>query len=124
VKKYIKVKAKRIPLYRGYLVIILSNSQKRVRKIIPEFHEPYIYAHSYFSNYKNRQGFFMILDPLAKYRAIKSGVVAHEAVHLASMIAYRRGFEPDFNNDEPLAYLTEWIVDFAHQTIKKNGWVI
>ena len=123
-KKYIEVRAKEIPLYRGYLVIILSNSRKKIRKLIPEFDESYVYAHSYFSNYRNRQGFFMILDPFAKYRAIKYGVIAHEGVHLANMILSRRGLEPSFVNDEAVAYLAEWIVDLAHQTIKKNGWVI
>lgn len=39
------------------------------------------------------------------------GVIAHEAFHLTCHVFDERGIKPDLDNDEPQAYLLEWVVD-------------
>ena len=119
-KEYLYIKSHKIPLYRGYFVIILSNSVDKLRKYLPDFDNKEIYAHSWYEKYRSKQGFIMVLNFDNAYREITHGVIAHEAMHLTNMIASLRGIEPDFNNDEHLAYLTEWIVDTVYKFIPKN----
>lgn len=44
--------------------------------------------------------------------------LTHEAVHLVNKIYLDRGIGLDRENDENQAYLTAWIFDKLHQTIK------
>lgn len=39
------------------------------------------------------------------------GILAHEATHMAASILNRAGIDPFSNNEEPLCYLVQWIVD-------------
>lgn len=116
-KKYFFIQSKEIPLYRGKLVIILSNDKEKIKNICPIFDDDNIFAHAIFGNYKGTQGFFIILNHKNKYMQINPGVIAHEAHHICSYIADKRGIIIDTNNDEPMAYLIEWIVNEVHKYI-------
>lgn len=119
-KKYLYRKDKPIPLYRGALVIVLTNSKKKLKNHLNDFGKGGIYAHSILSSYKGRQGFFLILNMHNKYRKIKHGIITHEAIHIAHFIADLRGIKPDHNNDEPITYLSEWITDQVYKFIKSK----
>lgn len=107
-----------IPIYRGRLVVIISNTD--VSHIIPNFDKTDdTYAHSYLDNYKNREAVFCLLNFSNKNRKITHGVIAHEALHLANYMAIRRGIALDVDNDEPIAYLVEWITDRIYEVCKK-----
>lgn len=48
--------------------------------------------------------------------------LAHEAVHAASFILKRSGVRASLFNDEPIAYLTDWIVDWiARMDFKRRS---
>lgn len=119
-KPYAKVKAIPVPLYRGRFIIILSNSVEEVQKTIPEFKKEQFYGHSWHINYKNRDGFAMVLNFENKISKMTHGTIAHESVHIANFIADSRGLVSDFDNDEPITYLVQWIVDQTYLFIEKN----
>lgn len=119
-KEYLHMKSYEIPIYRGSLVVILTNSKARLQKHLPAFDRDVIYAHSWFDNFKGRQGFFVIFNFDSEYRKITHGAVTHESLHITHFIASRRGLMADFDNDESLAYLSEWISDKMYEFFKTH----
>lgn len=126
VKPYSKVKSVRVPLYGGRLVMIFSNSSEKIKKTIPSWDKETdeVYGHAWYINYKDRQGFAMILNFHSKRAKITHGTIAHEAMHLALYIAEERGIELDFKNPEPLTYIIGWIVDETYKYIKANNFEV
>ena len=61
-KDYLHAKHFEVPLYRGNLVVILTNSY-RVRDIVPNFEEEDIYAHALLDNYRNRVQILLMIMP-------------------------------------------------------------
>lgn len=45
--------------------------------------------------------------------------IAHEAVHCCNLIFMHKGIRLDRDNDEPQAYLTDWIVKEIYKTYLK-----
>ena len=119
-EEYLHIKAVNIPIYRGKLIIVLTNSNKKLQKYLPYFEDD-IYAHTYLDNYRSRDGYYCILNFNNDYRKMYHGVIAHEAVHVSSFLLENRGVKLDFNNDEPAAYLVEWITDQIYSFINKKG---
>ena len=118
-KKYTHISERKIPIYRGTLIIILSNdSQKVSDKINYSLDE--VYAHSFIVDWHGMEGFLCLLNLHSKQRKIYHGTIAHEASHLAHFILQERGVKEDFENDEPVAYLVEWITDEIYKEIKKK----
>jgi len=118
---YIKIKALEVPLYRGKFIIVLTNSTTELKKHLPEFERPLVYAHSWAENYKGHIGYYMILNFENKHRHITHGCITHEALHIANFIASDRGIQASFSNDEPITYLAEWITDETYKFIKANN---
>ncbi|MDO6737078.1 hypothetical protein [Wenyingzhuangia sp. 2_MG-2023] len=119
---YIHIKRRKVPLYGGYLAIVLTNDLHLLKtKVDPNFSRDYVYAHAIHLNYKSRETFCIVLNIDSDQKNISPGVVSHEALHITSFIADTRGFVADFNNDEPLAYLQGWVTDQVHKFIKEKG---
>ena len=119
-KDYLHYKSVQIPLYRARLIIVLTNSNDQIKKLIPEF-EGDIYAHTYMANFRGKDGYYCILNFHNNYREIYHGVIAHEACHISSFLLDNRGVKADFNNDEPVAYLIEWLTDEIYSYVNKIG---
>lgn len=98
-----------IPIYRGLFCVLITSDENEVKKYYPEF-EGELYAHSILTEVSDRQAFLCILNFDAS-RSVTHGCIAHEATHIAHMILEQRGVIADFINDEPVAYLVEWITD-------------
>jgi len=123
-KAYIHIKEQYIPIFRGKLVIILSNSVKRVKKHIPDFGHSELYAHAILQDWHGIEGYIIVLNFDNKERQIFPGAIAHEAVHCAHMLADCRDVVADFENDETIAYLVEWITDEAYKFVYEKGFNI
>lgn len=110
-----------IPLYRGKLVLILSNNTERVSKVLKTEFEPneQLYAHTILHDADGWQGFGIILNFWHEKVNVTHGTIAHEVSHVASMVLDDRGFIPDFKNDEARSYLTEWATDKVYETINQ-----
>ncbi len=120
-KKYLYKKTKKIPIYKGKLMIIITNSSKKLKKkLIPDFEYEDIYAHVRLINHKDWETFAIILNIEYPTDKITCGTIAHEAFHVVNMLAERRNFIADFNNDEPLAYILDWITDEIYAFIQKS----
>lgn len=112
-----KKKIIKIPLYRGLFIILISNSIDEINKLFPSFVDDDLYAHASMDYYRDEEAYIMVLN-FNDSRPITNAVIAHEAFHLANFLADRRGIMRD-NNDEPLAYLIEWMVEETHKFIDK-----
>jgi hypothetical protein len=110
-KKYFYLKEVEIPLYRGMLLIVLTDDINELQKHIPDFGGEDIYAHTLLVNWKEGEGFAIVLNFKNDYRKIYNGTITHEAIHATNFIMQERGFVADFSNDEPAAYLAEFVVD-------------
>lgn len=109
------LKAIEIPLYRGYLLIVISDDPEEVAEVLGIDRDAFkdgVFCHSVKEiGHKGKQAWAVVLNFKNKFNKISYGIVTHEATHTANAIAEARGFVADFNNDEPIAYLAEWIVD-------------
>lgn len=117
------IKAIKVPLYPGKLVIIITGSLKKAKKNISIFKDDYIYASSYFDVYKKDQGFYVLLN-FNYHKKIYHGTIAHEAVHIAHFIMTHSGLIDSFDNDEPKAYLVGWITNQIYKVIKQTKYKI
>ncbi len=123
-KEYLHIKYLEIPIYRAYLIIIITNSCEKLEKRIPDFNDDSLYAQSRYINFKGRQGFAAAFNFDSIGRKITHGCIAHESIHLANFIADYRGFKADFYNDEPIAYLVDWITDEIYKFIMKCNFIV
>ena len=120
-EKYFTNKKISIPIYRGNLHVILTNDIKRLKIEMPFFEGDEIHAHAISYPDTKWYGYSIILNINNINSDTINGKIAHEAVHVAHFIMNDRGIEADSRNDEPMAYLVQWIVDVVHKFIKQNS---
>lgn len=124
-KSYIHTKIQDIPLYRSKLMYILSNDIEKVRIRVPIIYDVVkdgiMYAHSLLLVGEGYERYCILLNYDCKHRKMYSGTVAHEALHICNMIADNRGIKHDTKNDEPMAYLLEYIVTDLNRFADKHG---
>lgn len=120
-KDYLYLKSLQVPIYRGKLIILISNSLEKINKYLPDFDVTEIYAHATLGDYLSEHGYFIILNFNNKNRKITDGVITHEAFHISNYLLLDRGVKADFINDEAQAYLMEWITDQIYKFINKKG---
>jgi hypothetical protein len=119
-EKHFYKKEVHIPLYRGTLLIFLTNDSSELQKHIPDFKDEEPYGHTLAVNYNGRAAYAVIFNFLYSYRKITHGTITHESIHAANFIASDRGIVADFNNDEPIAYLADWITDEIYKFIEES----
>jgi hypothetical protein len=51
---------------------------------------------------------------------ISEGLIAHECFHAMGQICMDIGIKYDAENDEPMAYILQWLVDEVYRTITKD----
>lgn len=115
IKKYFHITAKEVPIFKGKLVIVLTNDVDNVKKYLPNWEDDYVYGHTWKYSYKNRQGYYLILNLWNTDMEITHGVIAHEAVHVAQFVTERAGIR----DDECTAYITEWATDQVYRYLDK-----
>lgn len=103
-----------IPIYKKLLMIIDSEDLEYGYQFgLEEFYETgdVAFAHTIYSGYgkDNRKCIYVVLN--SKHTEFRPSIIAHESVHVVNMVFHMIGHEPDVNNDEPQAYLTEWVFD-------------
>ena len=108
-----------IPIYLGYLVIIVTDDFKKIIKKYniasssdPNDHD---YSAITFRLYKKRiSNYYCVLRKKAS-----PGAIAHEAKHIVNKIFQDRGINLDIVNDENETYLLGWIVNQIYKILKK-----
>lgn len=120
IPEYLHKKVVNIPLYEGKLVVVLTNSSEQLLNNSLDVKSDEPFAHAMFVNWKGYQGFVVVLNfEKPKGSRITHGIIAHEALHIVNFIADVKGFIPTLENDEPMTYLIEWVVDEIYKTMKK-----
>lgn len=67
---------------------------------------------------KNEHLFFLII--LYRPKLTSYGIISHESLHISNFIADILGFSKSFDNDEPQAYLIQWIANCASSVLNNN----
>lgn len=121
--KYFELAVYKIPIYGGKFIVIHSNDKKSITKYIPHFKYKGddIYGTMWPGSYKGKGAVYVIFNTENKYKRMNYGVIAHEAIHFAFYTLDYRGIILTVENDEPLAYLSEWGVNKIHKAFNKFG---
>lgn len=102
-----------VPIYdNNRLCIVATDNEKEITKITGVYWDenaPILAAVVNASDKKGKRTIFMILNP--NHEDFKLSVITHEAVHVANRIFFNIGHTLEATNDEPQAYLTEWVFD-------------
>ncbi len=68
---YLHFKDLEIPLYRGSLIIVLTNDNDKLVNILPSFpRDKNIYGHTWHDNWKGDTGYLIILNFEKDYKKI------------------------------------------------------
>lgn len=111
----IKTKYK-IPLYGGKFIVIKTNDMQSVLEKYGFKIDASKYGAFTFERYKN--DYFRVI---VIFDSCDIPLIAHEAVHVVNAIFNHAGIKPDVINDEPQAYLTQWVVKKIYKAL--NGGV-
>ena len=113
------VKERNIPIFKGKFILIVSNSEKKVKKITGVKIKN-IYAHALNYKYKGNDALFIILNFKAASQ-ISHAIIAHECTHVANMLLANRGVIIDSENDETHAYVGEWFNRQVHKWLDEES---
>ena len=122
-EEYIYKKKVDVTIYGGDLTIILTNSYKKIKKIFPNFEHENVFAHSIYPSC-GIGGYYIILNFHDKENKVSIGTIAHESTHIANAIFTACGIIVDTDNDEPHAYLVEWVSEMVNRFAKKHNFKI
>ncbi len=118
-QKYLHFKQVQIRIYKGRLLIALTNDIEKLNRKIGIDYDEDIFAFATTVKYKGERANLIALNFDDGFAPITHGVIAHEATHVANFIFEYIGVVPSFDNDEPLAYLTQWVVDEIYKVMNK-----
>ena len=106
-----------IPIYYGYLVVVISDDFNAVAKKY-QIKEPVEHYGAFVYPFRNKDGImeFMVCVP----KDVSNHLIAHEVTHLVNAIFIDKGIQLDRHNDEPQAYLTGWIFCEIEKFLNKN----
>lgn len=99
-----------IPIYRGVFVICITDDLKKVENKFNLINTDSLDAFTF----KIGHNYYMVTT-----KDLKISVIAHESVHIKNMIFKDSFIKLDINNDEPEAYLLEWVIDQYYKYLNK-----
>ena len=113
-----RIKKIEIPIYYGYLVIVVSDNYQEVAKKYNLKENVDLYGAFVWVKKKEvgASEFLICID-----ENISNHLIAHEVVHLVNAIFLQTGCELDRQNDEPQAYLTGWVFQQIEKFLTKNN---
>ena len=117
-----KYHSAQVPLYRSRLHVCIGHNLNEVYKATgissgaahPEDLDAWG-AMCFQADRATEHGVFILVRP-----NVPPGYVAHEAVHAVNYLLLRKGIQLDRKNDEPQAYLTEWVVALVHHALRSK----
>lgn len=101
-----------VPIYDFKVEVVVFDNLKEVQREFPEFMAEGIKACTveYFHDAKVK-----LIVPSYKYSS-----VVHELEHSKNLIWKAKGYKPQEDNDEPDAYLIEYLYDRVDKIIRKH----
>ena len=126
-KKFYK-KAFKVPLYPTMFCVVISKSDKKINKFFQS------QGREKYSNLKEYSAFvdegvindnkrciyivFRVFD-----EDFTHGLISHEVRHVTNKILDLIGHNVDLLNDEPEAYLSQWVTDSVYTCMKETGYI-
>jgi hypothetical protein len=111
----------KIPIYGGTLVVVIVTTSKEIVDMLKDDTLVDCTGVAYTDEMKTNSGYHnrytIILNE--EYGNLNYGVVAHEALHITHMVFENKGIRPSTVNDEPQAYLIEWVVNKVFKSLDK-----
>ena len=105
-----------LDIYKEEITVILSNDTDKLNKKFD------LVETEYFAMVTTSGGrgldIVIILNPLHSQCKLAVGTVAHESFHAAMHLAYHKGIDVEFSNQEPMAYLLEYITNKVHKFLQ------
>jgi hypothetical protein len=103
-------------LYNHDYYFFVENTKEQyetfIRKTDPSYSANFVGAYGYCTNIGNKTFIW-----LKTRRAL--GALVHECIHAASYTLIDRGIKIDPRNDEPLAYLSQWVFRKCYDRLKR-----
>ena len=111
-----KRKTIKIPIYFGYLNMILTDDFQAISdKYGFDMDMSGYEAITFVNEHRGVSHFMVVFKP---YTSLKT--ICHETVHLVNRIMKSRGIELSYLNDEPQAYLSGWVFDQCYKFLNKE----
>jgi len=105
-----RTKTKKIPLYTGKLTIIQTEKEETLSDVAKVLNIDFDV-----SNYDGMACIDKHNYIVAFIDKTTPSIIAHESIHAVGFIFQEHNIRMDANNDEPIAYLLEWIVRECHR---------
>ncbi len=106
------------PLYKNHDIIILIGDLSKISKkydFLEDDGNDLAFTQQCLIN--NNKSIIIAMNP--KHSEFTLGIAAHECLHAVNMIFDTIGVIPTFDNDEPQAYLLEYLLNEVYPLIKK-----
>ena len=107
------IKKVKIPIYFGYLKIIISEDPE-FKDVNAKFHTKADEGYSAFT-FQDKNGDYSIAFP----SDVANSSICHECCHLTNMIYNHIGANLDTKNDETQCYLTGWMFEQVERILNK-----
>ena len=100
-----------VPIFYGNLVIIFSNDQEKIRKVVgfPGNLDDFAYTFHNFMH-KGKESIAIVLN-FWTIEPVTMGTVMHEVNHAGNILLRSRGVIADYDNDEAESYVKSWMAE-------------
>lgn len=105
-----RIKTKKIPLYVGKIVIIQCEEKENLNDIAKKYDIDYNMSGYDGMAFRDNQKYIIAFSKITN-----TGIIAHESLHAVSYIFQDHVIKMDCENDEPIAYLLQWIVEECYK---------
>ena len=113
-----------IPIYGGYFIIIFSNDREKISQAVNccEYALGNLYAYTFHNfSYKGKEAYCVVFNFWNIEGEVTMGTITHEITHAGNRLLHARGITPDWENDEPEAYVKGWMSDCVQDFMGKCG---
>lgn len=107
-----------VPIYRAKLILSVSEDVIAARKEDSEIFGPCLLTKAQAMASCDDEGNNYAI--YFNYSHLDHGTIAHEIFHLTHRIFDSISGKFDINNQEPLAYLCEWLTDWVYAELEKE----
>ena len=111
-----RTKRKKIPLYTGKLIIIQLEEKESMDDITKMYNIDFDMSGFNGMAFRDNRNYIIAFSEEAN-----SSIIAHESLHAVSYIFQDHVMRMDCENDEPIAYLLEWIVSECHKFLNVDN---
>jgi hypothetical protein len=120
--KTFKSKSFIIPLYgTKFVVSVAPNTGILKKKVSPSIDIENFNALTTYGSYKGFMAHLVSFNLFDKQFPMTHGLIAHECLHATNNVSKVVDLPTEQNDDEPTAYLTQWMVDRVYQCFKEWG---